>query len=65
MISAFDVVRQHRNAFLILCAIFYGLLALSMVVTMLVPSLKPLANAYYDINNFVPRLEGTSFRPDW
>jgi Stage II sporulation protein M len=51
LIAAFAIVRQHRKAFLILCAIFYGLLALSMLVTMFVPSLKPLAKSYYDINN--------------
>jgi hypothetical protein len=49
--AAFDIVRRHRKAFLILCASFYGLLALAMLVTMFVPSLKPLAKSYYDINN--------------
>jgi hypothetical protein len=49
--AAFGIVRQHRKAFLILCAIFYGLLALAMLVTMFVPGLKPLAKSFYDINN--------------
>jgi hypothetical protein len=49
--AAFGVVRQHRKAFLTLCAIFYGLLALAMLATMFVPGLKPLAQSFYDINN--------------
>jgi len=51
LIAAFGVVRQHRKAFLILCAIFYGLLAFAMLVTMFMPDLKPLAKSIYDINN--------------
>ncbi|HEY6620646.1 MAG TPA: stage II sporulation protein M [Steroidobacteraceae bacterium] len=44
-------MRQYRRAFLILCATFYGLLALAMLMTMFVPELKPLAKSFYDINN--------------
>ena len=49
--AAFGIVRQHRRAFMVLCASFYGLQTLSMLITLFVPSLKPLAKAYYDINN--------------
>jgi len=51
LITAFGIVRQHRKAFIALCVTFYGLQTLSMLVTLFVPSLKPLASAYYDINN--------------
>ena len=51
LIAALRVIRQHRTAFLVLCAIFYGLLTLAMLATMSVPSLKPLAKSIYDINN--------------
>jgi hypothetical protein len=47
---AFGIVREHRKAFFILCAIFYGLLAAAMLTTMFVPGLKPLAQSFYDIN---------------
>ncbi len=51
LVAALRVFRQHRKGFLVLCAIFYGLLAMAMLATMFVPSLKPLAKSFYDINN--------------
>lgn len=51
LIAALRVIRQHRKAFIVLCAIFYGLLALAMLATMSFPRLKPLAKSIYDINN--------------
>jgi hypothetical protein len=51
LMAGLGAVRQHRTAFLVLCAIFYGLMALAMLATMFEPHLKPLAQSYYDINN--------------
>ncbi|AGT10783.1 stage II sporulation protein M [Paracoccus aminophilus] len=45
------LIRQYRHAFIALNLILYGLLALTMVITMMVPQLQPLASGWYDMNN--------------
>jgi hypothetical protein len=46
------IVRQHRRAFITMCALLYGGMALTMAAAMIAPPLKPWASSWYDVNNF-------------